>query len=145
MPPTTGGNTRGRRTKARRSRCPRKGRRARTRAKGIPKTTQSAVLAAEVRRLRPNAVSEESEVTSGMNCAQLTFATMAASGNRTNKPPTTARPYTHRGIPLKFICAYGTPGLASPGLSGRPRRLVCAAWIHPRTAAVPLRCGGGYP
>ncbi|GAB3570961.1 hypothetical protein GCM10027405_36270 [Arthrobacter alkaliphilus] len=56
----------------------------------MPRTRQSAVLAAEVRRLSPNAVREESEVTNGMNCAQLTFATMAAKGNKTNKPATTA-------------------------------------------------------
>ena len=51
---------------------------------------QEAVLAAEVRRLRPRAVSEDSEVISGMNCGQLTLATMATSGSRTKSAPAAA-------------------------------------------------------
>jgi hypothetical protein len=57
----------------------------------MPSRTQRAVLAAEVRRLSHSAVTEDSEVTNGMNRAQSTFATMAASGSRTNNPPTAAR------------------------------------------------------
>ena len=90
MPPTTGGRTSGSRTKARSSRWPGNGLRARTSASGTPRTMQRTVLAADVRRLRPSAVSEDSEVISGMNCGQLTLATMATSGSRTNSAPAAA-------------------------------------------------------
>ncbi|BAS11293.1 hypothetical protein AHiyo4_47150 [Arthrobacter sp. Hiyo4] len=91
MPPTTGGSTSGSRTSERRKRWPGKLPRARTRASGTPSTVHRTVLAAEVRRLNPRACNDASEVISGMNWAQLTLATMAASGSTTNRPPAAAR------------------------------------------------------
>ena len=100
MPPTTGGSTSGSRTKDRSSRWPGKSPRASTSASGTPNSTHSTVLAAAVRRLSPSAVSEDSEVMSGMNCGQLTRPSMAASGSSTNSAPTAAMAATQRGIPV---------------------------------------------
>jgi hypothetical protein len=48
------------------------------------------VLAAEVFRLRINAVREDSEVISGMKCAQSISSRMPTSGTITNSAPTAA-------------------------------------------------------
>ncbi|MDI2023102.1 hypothetical protein PJL18_03650 [Paenarthrobacter nicotinovorans] len=90
MPPTTGGSTSGNRTNDLRSFCPGNSPRASTSASGTPNTMQRTVLAAEVRRLRPNAAREDSEVIRGTNCGQLTRSSMAASGRTTRRPPAAA-------------------------------------------------------
>ncbi|BCW50039.1 hypothetical protein StoSoilB13_23810 [Arthrobacter sp. StoSoilB13] len=90
IPPTTGGSTSGNRTNALSNRWPGKGLRARTNASGMPRMMHTAVLAADVRRLSPSAVTEDSDVISGINCGQLTLATIATIGSRTKSAPAAA-------------------------------------------------------
>ncbi|GAA1107681.1 hypothetical protein GCM10009582_01660 [Arthrobacter flavus] len=57
------------------------------------------MLIIEVRRLRPSAATEESEVIRERNSAQFTCEMIAASGNMTNSAPIPATRNTHRGMP----------------------------------------------
>jgi hypothetical protein len=51
---------------------------------------QTAVLALAVLRLKSSAASEDSEVISGMKCAQSILSRIATSGTITNSAPTVA-------------------------------------------------------
>ena len=71
MPPTTGGSTSGSSTSERTHALAREVVRASTIAIGTPKSTQSTVLIAEVRRLSQSAVSADSDVISATKSAPV--------------------------------------------------------------------------
>ncbi len=90
MPPTTGGNTSGRRISGRVQRIARESLRANTNAIGTPSRMHSTVLALDVLKLNSSAVSDESLVISDQKCGQSTLAAIATSGSTTKTAPTTA-------------------------------------------------------
>ena len=68
-------------------------------ANGTPNSTQSTVLALEVRRLSFRAATEESELISPKKSPHSTRLSMAASGSTRNSAPTAAGAKSHGGSP----------------------------------------------
>ncbi len=87
MPPTTGGSTSGSSTSERSTPWPGNVVRASTIAIGIPNSTQSRVLTADVRRLSQSASFDASDVISRAKSDQSTRATIATSGSSRKRRP----------------------------------------------------------
>ena len=129
IPPTTGGSTRGSSTRARRTDWPGNRPRASTSAIGTPSTTHTAVLAVAVFKLKTSAAREDSEVISGMKCAQSILSRIATSGTITKSAPTDGRQ----------VDPGGQPDLDQP--AGPPRSGHGAA--KPAAAKTSCPCGPG--